>query len=98
MPSPCPRTESTVYTVPTRPAAEPIKPIKLYGVPLSLMAGIYLHIPFCRQGCLYCNFHFSTSLNRKNDFIAALLKETGARRDYLEGEMVETVYFGGGTP
>ena len=62
------------------------------------MAGIYLHIPFCRQACHYCNFHFSTSLNRKNDFISALLKETGARRDYLEGEPVETVYFGGGTP
>ncbi len=62
------------------------------------MAGIYLHIPFCRQACHYCNFHFSTSLNRKNDFITALLKETGARRDYLEGETVETVYFGGGTP
>ncbi|HXB05559.1 MAG TPA: radical SAM family heme chaperone HemW [Puia sp.] len=62
------------------------------------MAGIYLHIPFCRQACHYCNFHFSTSLNRKNDFISALLKEMGIRMDYLEGEPVETVYFGGGTP
>jgi oxygen-independent coproporphyrinogen-3 oxidase len=62
------------------------------------MAGIYLHIPFCRQACHYCNFHFSTSLTRKNDFISALLKEIAARKDYLEGEAVETVYFGGGTP
>src|ERR1700744_4686929 len=62
------------------------------------MAGIYLHIPFCRQACHYCNFHFSTSLTRKNDFISALLKEIEVRKDYLEGEAVETVYFGGGTP
>jgi len=62
------------------------------------MAGIYLHIPFCRQACHYCNFHFSTSLSRKNDFISALLKEIAARKDYLEGETVETIYFGGGTP
>src|SRR6201995_375471 len=62
------------------------------------MAGIYLHIPFCRQACHYCNFHFSTSLNRKNDFISALLKEIGTRQDYIEGEAVQTVYFGGGTP
>jgi oxygen-independent coproporphyrinogen-3 oxidase len=62
------------------------------------MAGIYLHIPFCRQACHYCNFHFSTSLNRKNDFISALLKEIGTRQDYIGGESVGTVYFGGGTP
>ncbi|HVU99001.1 MAG TPA: radical SAM family heme chaperone HemW [Puia sp.] len=62
------------------------------------MAGIYLHIPFCRQACHYCNFHFSTSLARKNDFISALLKEIPLRRDYLAGESVETVYLGGGTP
>ena len=62
------------------------------------MAGIYLHIPFCRQACHYCNFHFSTSLNRKNDFVAALLKEMEGRRDYIGTAPVETVYFGGGTP
>ena len=62
------------------------------------MAGIYLHIPFCRQACHYCNFHFSTSLNRKNDFVAALLKEMEGRRDYIGTASVETVYFGGGTP
>jgi oxygen-independent coproporphyrinogen-3 oxidase len=62
------------------------------------MAGVYLHIPFCRQACHYCNFHFSTSLNSKNDFIAALLKEITARKEYLGEEPVETIYFGGGTP
>jgi oxygen-independent coproporphyrinogen-3 oxidase len=62
------------------------------------MAGIYLHIPFCRQACHYCNFHFSTSLSGKNDFIPALLKEMETRADYLGGALVETVYFGGGTP
>jgi oxygen-independent coproporphyrinogen III oxidase len=62
------------------------------------MAGIYLHIPFCRQACHYCNFHFSTSLKGKNDFIPALLKEMGKRKDYIGQERVATVYLGGGTP
>ena len=56
------------------------------GVPL----GLYLHIPFCRQACHYCNLHFSTSLNRKNDFIAALLREIKERKDYIGAERVET--------
>jgi oxygen-independent coproporphyrinogen-3 oxidase len=62
------------------------------------MAGIYLHIPFCRQACHYCNFHFSTSLNRKNDFITALLREMQLRQGYTGREPIETIYFGGGTP
>ena len=62
------------------------------------MAGIYLHIPFCKQACTYCNFHFSTSLKQKEDMVAALLKEIELQRDYLKGESVETIYFGGGTP
>ena len=62
------------------------------------MAGIYIHIPFCKQACHYCNFHFSTNLSSQNDFIAALLKETELRLPYLNAETVETVYFGGGTP
>lgn len=62
------------------------------------MAGIYLHIPFCKQACHYCNFHFSTSLKTRNDFVAALLKETGLQQEYLNGEPVETIYLGGGTP
>jgi oxygen-independent coproporphyrinogen-3 oxidase len=62
------------------------------------MAGLYIHIPFCKQACHYCNFHFSTSLAFKNDFISALLKEISLRKDYLQGEKISTIYFGGGTP
>jgi len=62
------------------------------------MAGIYLHIPFCRQACHYCNFHFSTSLKLKNEFVDALLKEIGLQTNYLPAEPVHTIYFGGGTP
>jgi oxygen-independent coproporphyrinogen-3 oxidase len=62
------------------------------------MAGIYIHIPFCKQACTYCNFHFSTNLDLQNDFTAALLKEIDLRDVYLRGETVETIYFGGGTP
>jgi oxygen-independent coproporphyrinogen-3 oxidase len=62
------------------------------------MAGIYIHIPFCKQACHYCNFHFSTNLVLQNDLTAALLKEIELRKPYLQGEPVETIYFGGGTP
>jgi oxygen-independent coproporphyrinogen-3 oxidase len=62
------------------------------------MSGIYLHIPFCRQACHYCNFHFSTSLKQKNDFVSALLKEMEEQKQYIAGERVDSVYFGGGTP
>ena len=62
------------------------------------MAGIYIHIPFCKQACYYCNFHFSTSLRYKNDLAAALLKEIELQKKYLENESIETIYFGGGTP
>lgn len=62
------------------------------------MAGIYLHIPFCKQACHYCNFHFVTSLRQKDELIQALVTEIALQKDYLEGETVETIYFGGGTP
>lgn len=65
------------------------------------MAGIYLHIPFCRKACHYCNFHFSTSLHRKPELLQALEKEIqdGRQRKALAGETrIETIYFGGGTP
>ena len=62
------------------------------------MAGIYIHIPFCRKACHYCNFHFSVSLKGKNDFTMALLKEISLQKNYLQGEMIETIYLGGGTP
>lgn len=62
------------------------------------MAGIYLHIPFCKQACHYCDFHFSTSLKYKDDLLQALVKELHLQKDYLQGQTIETVYFGGGTP
>ncbi|MET0300361.1 MAG: radical SAM protein, partial [Flavitalea sp.] len=62
------------------------------------MAGIYIHIPFCKQACHYCNFHFSTSLKLKNDFLECLLKEIPLQANYLSGAPIHTVYFGGGTP
>jgi len=62
------------------------------------MAGIYLHIPFCKQACHYCDFHFSTSLKYKDELIQALVKEIQLQKHYLQGETIETIYFGGGTP
>ena len=62
------------------------------------MAGIYLHIPFCRQKCHYCNFYSFASVKYKDDFIKALLIEIAARKPFLENENIETIYFGGGTP
>jgi oxygen-independent coproporphyrinogen-3 oxidase len=61
------------------------------------LAGIYIHIPFCKKACHYCNFHFSTSLKLKNDLIGALLKEIELKSGKNE-ELIETVYLGGGTP
>lgn len=68
------------------------------------MSGIYIHIPFCKQACHYCDFHFSTSLKKKDEMIAALAKEIELRKSELldsarsDSEVVETIYFGGGTP
>ncbi|HVW96559.1 MAG TPA: radical SAM family heme chaperone HemW [Mucilaginibacter sp.] len=62
------------------------------------MAGIYIHIPFCKQACHYCDFHFSTSLKYKDEMLDALVREIGLQKNYLNQETVETIYFGGGTP
>lgn len=62
------------------------------------MAGIYFHIPFCKQACHYCDFHFSTSLKYKTELVESLKKELILRQDYLDQETIETIYFGGGTP
>jgi oxygen-independent coproporphyrinogen-3 oxidase len=65
---------------------------------LCIMAGIYLHIPFCKQACNYCNFHFSTSLKTMPDVITAMEREITLQQHYLQQQPVQTVYFGGGTP
>ncbi|WP_010136959.1 radical SAM family heme chaperone HemW [Ochrovirga pacifica] len=62
------------------------------------MSGIYIHIPFCKKACHYCDFHFSTSLKHKQAFLAALKKEMILRADEFTSETVKTIYFGGGTP
>lgn len=62
------------------------------------MAGIYLHIPFCKKACYYCDFHFSTNPQQKPEMIRALLAEIALQKTYLKGQTIETIYFGGGTP
>ncbi|WP_079718128.1 radical SAM family heme chaperone HemW [Parapedobacter luteus] len=62
------------------------------------MAGIYFHIPFCKRACHYCDFHFSTSLKYKTEMLQAMQREIAMRVRYLNGQPVESIYFGGGTP
>ena len=62
------------------------------------MAGLYLHIPFCRKACHYCNFHFSTDLSYVDSMVSAICSEIEFTSDYLEGDSIDSVYFGGGTP
>jgi oxygen-independent coproporphyrinogen III oxidase len=64
----------------------------------ELMPGLYLHIPFCRQACAYCDFHFSTNLERRAGMVEAMCLELEERRDYLADKNLGSVYFGGGTP
>ncbi|MFC3878969.1 radical SAM family heme chaperone HemW [Algoriphagus namhaensis] len=62
------------------------------------LAGIYIHIPFCKQACHYCDFHFSTQLSGAESMVIAICKELELRKNYLAGQTIETVYFGGGSP
>ena len=63
------------------------------------MAAIYFHVPFCKQACHYCNFHFSTSLKHKNPILYAMLTELKLRKAELpNNEEIKSIYFGGGTP
>ena len=62
------------------------------------MAGIYIHIPFCKSFCSYCDFYSITDNSLKDALVQAVIRESSLRSSYLEGEIVETVYFGGGTP
>ncbi len=66
-------------------------------VGIQLMAGIYLHIPFCKKACHYCNFHFSTQTAAIQSFVEAIIHEMSLQNEYLT-EPIETIYFGGGTP
>ncbi len=62
------------------------------------LAGIYIHIPFCKQACYYCDFHFSTSLKNRNTVLEAIQYEIYLQKDYLNNESIDSIYFGGGTP
>ena len=62
------------------------------------MSGIYIHIPFCKQACTYCDFHFSTALKNKSDLVKALAREIDLRHAYLSSFDLSSIYFGGGTP
>ncbi|WP_353089248.1 radical SAM family heme chaperone HemW [Flavobacterium sp.] len=63
------------------------------------MSGIYLHIPFCKQACHYCDFHFSTSLKKKEALVAMMAREMALRNHWMGANtVIETIYFGGGTP
>lgn len=62
------------------------------------MAGIYIHIPFCKRRCIYCDFFSTTQSEKKADYVHALVRELEIRKDYLDNEEIETIYLGGGTP
>ncbi|MBC7695502.1 MAG: radical SAM family heme chaperone HemW [Burkholderiales bacterium] len=62
------------------------------------MSGIYIHIPFCKKACAYCDFHFSTSLQQKESLVKSILSEIDLRHHYLNDRKIDTIYFGGGTP
>ncbi len=62
------------------------------------MAGIYVHIPFCKSRCKYCDFFSTTQLHRRTEYVEALLKEIALRKEEIEREPIHTIYFGGGTP
>lgn len=62
------------------------------------MAGIYIHIPYCKKACFYCNFHFSTKKSDMENMVNAICKEIELKSQYLENQIISTVYFGGGTP
>ncbi len=62
------------------------------------MSGIYIHIPFCRKACLYCDFHFSINLENKKHLVNAICKEITNRKNYVENNTINSIYFGGGTP
>ena len=62
------------------------------------MSGLYIHIPYCKQACNYCDFHFSTSLGTKTELVNSMVRELEIRKDYLDNKQLQSLYFGGGTP
>ena len=62
------------------------------------MAGIYIHVPFCKTRCIYCDFYTRTDMSSKHKYISAICDEIELRKDYIGDEIIETIYFGGGTP
>ncbi len=62
------------------------------------MAGIYIHVPFCKTRCIYCDFYTRTDMSSKHNYVSALCREIELRKDYIGDEIIETIYFGGGTP
>lgn len=62
------------------------------------MAGIYIHIPYCRKKCFYCDFYSITNFSKRDELIKSIISEIILRKNYLEEEIIETIYFGGGTP
>jgi oxygen-independent coproporphyrinogen-3 oxidase len=62
------------------------------------MAGIYIHIPFCKQACFYCDFHFSVNRKLQGNIVDAMCQEIEIQKEYLAGAKVDSIYFGGGTP
>ncbi len=75
-----------------------LKVISNFVANINYMAGIYIHIPFCKSRCIYCDFYSTTLQTWQGRYVDALIKEAELRNDYLAGESIETIYFGGGTP
>ena len=67
-------------------------------LPLQRMAGIYVHVPFCKSRCIYCGFFSTTALSQRRVYVDALIAELHQRRTFLSGQSISTIYFGGGTP
>jgi oxygen-independent coproporphyrinogen-3 oxidase len=74
------------------------KLISKFTLKIFKLAGIYIHIPFCKQACYYCDFHFSTNLSLVPDLFKCILHEISLQKEYFNGESIETIYLGGGTP
>lgn len=62
------------------------------------MAGVYIHVPFCKTRCIYCDFYTRTDMSSKHNYVSAISREIELRKDYIGDEIIETIYFGGGTP